>query len=142
MKDEKDEKDESNVTVEYLDVTGDEETTTTTSTTVTTSTGENLVFNSTSDFTVDVTGNSGLTYSGDYSTGFNGYNTITLPNSTSGYSNNDGTWNWGPILNEASKEELQKIIKNQEVQIEINGEMKTCKLADLLNTGYLTLKSI
>lgn len=49
---------------------------------------------------------------------------------------------WPILLPEATKEEIQKIIKNQEVQIEINGEMKTCKLSDLLNTGYLTLKSL
>ena len=135
----KDEKEGSDVRVEYLNVNGDKETTAIPSTTITTSTGENLVFNSTSDFTVNVTGNSGLTYSNDYVASFNGYNTTTLPNTTPSYG---GTWDWGPVLNEASKEELQKIIKNQEVQIEINGEMKICKLADLLNTGYLTLKSI
>jgi hypothetical protein len=42
----------------------------------------------------------------------------------------------------ATKEELQKIMKNKEVQIEIDGVMKTCTLAELLETGYLTLKSI
>lgn len=57
-----------------------------------------------------------------------------------------GTWNGTfsyPIeIPKATKDELKKIIKNTEVQIEIDGEMKTAKLSDLLETGYLKLKTL
>ena len=62
--------------------------------------------------------------------------------STQGWINGTTNTTWGTALETASKEELKKIINNKEIQIEINGEMKTCKLADLLDTGYLTLKTL
>ena len=54
------------------------------------------------------------------------------------------TWTYGSPWEtpKATKEELQKIMKNKEVQIEIDGVMKTCKLSELLETGYLTLKTL
>jgi hypothetical protein len=113
--------------------------------------GQSITTTSGEGFTIDqlsstsVSGNSGLTWTYDGTT-------IGGSGSTDQVLSGNGTWQTAPtwtgtttfgnILAEASKEELQKIIKNQEVQIEINGEMKTCMLADLLNTGYLTLKSL
>ena len=49
---------------------------------------------------------------------------------------------WSTFVEDATKEELMKVIKNTEIQIEIKGVMKKCKLADLLDTAYLKLKAL
>lgn len=59
------------------------------------------------------------------------------------YQNASGSWQQFPIeFPKATKDELKKIIKNTEVQIEIDGETKIAKLSDLLETGYLKLKQL
>lgn len=82
----------------------------------------------------DITDGSGLTWTYDSAT--------THADLTNGWQTDNGTTSWTVEIPKATKEELQKIIKNTAVQIEIDGVMKEAKLSDLLETGYLTLKTL
>lgn len=109
---------------------------------------DNIVFASNTSTT-----DNGISYSEDYNvsgtvtTSGSGSNiTWVAPITTTGINQpltSTTTWTtgtWETFYEEASKDELKKVMKNLEVQIELNGVMKKCKLSDLLDTGYLKLK--
>ena len=100
---------------------------------------------------ITTTGATTFTSTGTAMTGNTYYNTdsndiwIYDGTTTTPINTTTGTWQGAsyPIqIPEATKDELKKIIKNTEVQIEIDGVMKTAKLSDLLETGYLKLKTL
>jgi len=76
--------------------------------------------------------------------GYVRYDTTTIgDNHTWDSSGGWTTSQWPPpALEDATPEELSKIMKNLEVQVDINGILKKAKLSDLLKTGYLKLKQL
>ena len=77
---------------------------------------------------------------------------LTTPNTSDNWSittSSNGGYSWdgnmGPIaddLREVDKGEFKKVTGDKEIFLMVSGELKRCRLSDLLDTTYLKLKML